>query len=59
VTDIVTEIGREGPRTRLSDYTKVRLSPMMLAGWAAELGFQAAPVSVERGLVTQLLHKPR
>ena len=59
VTDIVTEVGAEGPRTRISDYTKVRISPTMVAGWGTDVGFAVAPVTIERGLVTQLLQKPR
>jgi len=58
VTDIVTEVGDEGPRTRLSDYTKVRIAPAMITAWGEEIGFQVGPPSMERGLVTELLRKP-
>ncbi len=59
VTDIVTELGDDGPRTRISDYTKVRVSPAMITAWAETLVFEVALSSVERGLVTQILRRLR
>lgn len=52
VTDIVTEITPEGPRTRLGDYRKLRLARATLVGWASEAGLRLASERVEHGLTS-------
>jgi len=59
VTDIVTEVGPEGPRTRISDYIKLRLAPAKVCRWAADVGLTGGAATVEGGMVTLILHRPR
>lgn len=58
VTDIVTDVLADGPRTRISDYVKLRLAPARVASWAREAGLETLRETEERGLVTQIFAKP-
>jgi SAM-dependent methyltransferase len=52
VTDIVTEVTTDGPRTRLSDYVKLRLTPERLVGLAEPAGLSLDHQVVEAGMTT-------
>jgi len=58
VTDIVTELTPEGPRTRLSDYFKLRLAPERLVSWAREAGLREEHRADEGGMLTLVFEKP-
>ncbi|MCE9576644.1 MAG: class I SAM-dependent methyltransferase [Deltaproteobacteria bacterium] len=55
VTDLVTDVGPEGPTTRISDYVKLRLAPARLIAWAAQAGLPGAVQSEDRGMTTLVL----
>ncbi len=57
VTDIVTEIGPEGPRTRLGDYVKLRIAPERLLTAASDVGLELAARTDERGMTTLCFRK--
>ncbi|MBI4512221.1 MAG: class I SAM-dependent methyltransferase [Deltaproteobacteria bacterium] len=59
VTDIVTDIEPDGPRTRISDYVKLRLAPARVAAWAASKGLTRVGEAEERGMVTQIFEAVR
>jgi 2-polyprenyl-3-methyl-5-hydroxy-6-metoxy-1,4-benzoquinol methylase len=59
VTDIVTDVLPEGPRTRISDYVKLRLSRDAVASWAREVGLTPFVEDTSRGLVTQIFGRSR
>ena len=52
VTDIVTEVTAAGPRTRLSDYRKLRIACATLIGWAGDAGLRLQSEHVERGMTS-------
>jgi SAM-dependent methyltransferase len=52
VTDIVTELMPEGPRTRLSDYVKLRLAPDRIIGWAESAGLRLERREEAAGMLT-------
>ena len=52
VTDIVTEVAADGPRTRLGEYTKLRLPSRTLVDWAEAAGLTLARQSVEQGMTS-------
>jgi SAM-dependent methyltransferase len=52
VTDIVTEVGPDGPRTRLSDYVKLRLAPDDIVALAANAGLVLERRSEDAGMTT-------
>lgn len=56
VTDIVTEITPDGPRTRLGEYRKLRLARATLVGWASEAGLRLTSERVEHGLTSLVFH---
>ncbi|MBL8620958.1 MAG: class I SAM-dependent methyltransferase [Myxococcales bacterium] len=58
VTDLVTEVGPDGPTARISDYLKLRLSPSRVAAWATAAGLRVAPARVERGMTTLVARAP-
>jgi len=58
VTDIVTELEPDGPRTRLGDYVKLRLSPEWLRGEAEKAGLALERETEEAGMTT-LVFRPR
>jgi SAM-dependent methyltransferase len=57
VTDIVTEVGPEGPRTRLGDYVKLRIAPERLLTAARDVGLELAERTDERGMTTLCFRK--
>ena len=56
VTDLVTEVEPDGPRTRLSDYVKLRLSPTRIAQFAAASGLVLTRQAEEAGMTTLVFH---
>lgn len=54
VTDIVTEVGPNGPETRLSDYVKLRLAPTWVRSAAEAAGLALVNDFEDRGMVTQI-----
>lgn len=52
VTDIVTEVTVEGPRTRLGEYRKLRLARATLIDWASEVGLTLVSERVEQGMTS-------
>jgi SAM-dependent methyltransferase len=54
VTDIVTDVGPDGPRTRISDYVKLRLAPALVEDYAARAGLRLLVSDEERGMTTQI-----
>jgi hypothetical protein len=52
VTDIVTEVGPDGPRTRVGDYVKLRVSPERLVATANAAGLELTERTDERGMKT-------
>jgi 2-polyprenyl-3-methyl-5-hydroxy-6-metoxy-1,4-benzoquinol methylase len=52
VTDMVTEITGEGPVTRFSDYTKLRLSQAWVKQAAADAGLTVTLEHEQRGMLT-------
>lgn len=52
VTDIVTELEADGPRTRLSDYVKLRIAPERLLEAARVAGLELERRGDENGLTT-------
>lgn len=50
VTDIVTELEDDGPRTHLSDYVKLRIARDELAEWAGAAGMTVDRERVARGM---------
>jgi SAM-dependent methyltransferase len=54
VTDILTEVGAEGPTTRISDYLKIRVAPAQLAAWAEVAGLELRRDERDRGFVIQI-----
>lgn len=57
VTDIVTEVTAEGPRTRLSDYRKLRLARATLIDWACDAGLSLLSERVERGMTSLIFRR--
>jgi len=57
VTDIVTEVGHDGPRTRLGDYVKLRIAPERILTSAGGVGLELAERSDERGMTTLCFRK--
>jgi SAM-dependent methyltransferase len=58
VTDIVTEVHPEGPRTRLGDYVKLRIAPASVTEWAQGAGFVVEEEAQEEEMTYQLLRRP-
>ncbi|HEV8549802.1 MAG TPA: class I SAM-dependent methyltransferase [Polyangiaceae bacterium] len=58
VTDIVTEVTPEGPRTRLGDYFKLRLAPERVVAWAQAAGLREVRRAEEAGMLTLVFEKP-
>jgi SAM-dependent methyltransferase len=58
VTDLVTEVLPDGPRTRISDYVKLRLAPGRVAAWASAAGLTLAAEDEERGMTSQIFTAP-
>jgi len=58
VTDIVTEVTAAGPRTRLSDYRKLRIARATLIGWAGDAGLRLQSEHVERGMTSLVFCRP-
>ena len=58
VTDLVTELQPDGPRTRLSDYVKLRIAPARLLAWAQTAGLELERQADEAGMTT-LVFAPR
>jgi SAM-dependent methyltransferase len=54
VTDLVTEVGPDGPVTRLGSYRKLRLSPARLAGWAEAVGLRLVDSGLEQRMTWQV-----
>jgi SAM-dependent methyltransferase len=52
VTDIVTELEADGPRTRLGEYVKLRIAPERIIGAAAASGLELDRRADERGMTT-------
>jgi 2-polyprenyl-3-methyl-5-hydroxy-6-metoxy-1,4-benzoquinol methylase len=52
VTDIVTEVEADGPRTRLSDYVKLRIPPERILEAADAAGLELVQRGDENGLTT-------
>jgi 2-polyprenyl-3-methyl-5-hydroxy-6-metoxy-1,4-benzoquinol methylase len=52
VTDLVTELHPDGPRTRISDYVKLRIAPARLLAWAAAAGLALERQGEEAGMLT-------
>jgi SAM-dependent methyltransferase len=52
VTDIVTELEADGPRTRLGDYVKLRLAPERIALGATRAGLELTRRDEENGMLT-------
>jgi len=59
VTDIVTDVTAEGPRTRLSDYRKLRIACAALIGWAGHTGLQLLSQQVDRGMTSLVFRRLR
>lgn len=57
ITDIVTELTPEGPRTQVSDYQKLRLAPDTVSAWAAAAGLEPVRDTRDRGLVSQVFRR--
>ena len=57
VTDIVTEVTAEGPRTRLGEYQKLRLGRALVVDWAREAGFALASERVEQGMTSLVFRR--
>lgn len=57
VTDIVTEVAADGPRTRLGEYTKLRLSGATLVAWAEAVGFTLLRQHVEPGMTSLVFRR--
>jgi len=57
VTDIVTEVTAEGPRTRLSDYKKLRIARATLIEWARDAGLSLSSERVERGMTSLVFRR--
>lgn len=55
VTDLVTDVTPDGPRTRISDYLKLRLAPATVIEWAAAAGLTLERRGERRGLVTLVM----
>jgi SAM-dependent methyltransferase len=51
VTDIVTEVHADGPRTRLSDYVKLRIAPARVIAWAESAGLKLERQAEDAGMV--------
>jgi SAM-dependent methyltransferase len=51
VTDLVTELHADGPRTRLSDYVKLRIAPARVIAWAERAGMKLERQAEEAGMV--------
>lgn len=51
VTDMVTTLGADGPRTQLSDYFKLRLSASQIIQWAHEAGLQVRHQALYAGMI--------
>ncbi len=52
VTDIVTEVEADGPRTRLSDYVKLRIAPERIVAAAENAGLELERRGDETGMTT-------
>jgi SAM-dependent methyltransferase len=52
VTDMVTDVEADGPRTRLSDYLKLRIAPERIVSMAAAAGLKLVERTEERGMTT-------
>jgi len=57
VTDLVTEVGPDGPRTRLGDYVKLRIPPERLVKAAGAVGLELTERADERGMTTLCFRK--
>jgi SAM-dependent methyltransferase len=57
VTDIVTEVGADGPRTRLGDYVKLRVAPERIVATCGAVGLALAERTDERGMTTLCFDK--
>lgn len=55
VTDLVTDVTAEGPRTRISDYVKLRLSMSWVRDVALAAGFAIESAGSEHGMCTLVL----
>ncbi|HEY6722900.1 MAG TPA: class I SAM-dependent methyltransferase [Polyangiaceae bacterium] len=58
VTDIVTELTAEGPRTRLGEYQKLRLAREVVTDWAGRVGLVLLSEGVERGMTSLVFQRP-
>lgn len=58
VTDIVTEVTAEGPRTRLGEYRKLRLARARLTDWARAAGLGIIDERVEHGMTSLVFRRP-
>lgn len=54
VTDIVTDVLPEGPRTRISDYVKLRVARAEVVEWAREAGLTPVVDETTAGMLTQI-----
>lgn len=52
VTDIITDVGAQGPETRFSDYVKVRIGVDELRQWIESAGMEVIDEATERGMTT-------
>lgn len=52
VTDIVTDVTADGPRTRISAYEKLRLSPDQIEAWAHSVGLRTDRHCSAAGMTT-------
>jgi hypothetical protein len=57
ITDIVTEVAADGPRTRLGEYTKLRLPRGTLVDWASAVGFTLSRQHVEQGMTSLVFRR--
>jgi SAM-dependent methyltransferase len=57
VTDLVTELGPGGPRTRLGDYVKLRIAPERILTAARSAGLELTARAEERGMTTLCFRK--
>lgn len=58
VTDIVTEVTPEGPRTRLGEYRKLRLARAVLIDWARAAELAVIRERVEHGMTSLVFRRP-
>lgn len=57
VTDIVTEVTADGPRTRLGEYRKLRLARAALIDWAGAAGLGIISEHVEQGMTSLVFRR--